>query len=130
MKKQLPLYIFTCLTLIASENALSIDFQNLYKTWSSSSNIDYSNLKGKDMWSYELIPGRSCSGCHGNNLLKNGKHMKTKKIIKSLSPKVNSKRLSDVKKIKKWLKRNCKYTYKRECTGKEKIEFIEFIRHY
>ena len=130
MKKQLPLYIFTYLMLIASGNAFSFDFQNLYKSWPIGSDINPSNLKGKDMWNYELIPGRSCSSCHGNDLTKTGRHMKTKKNIKALAPRANPKRLSDIKKINKWLKRNCKYTYKRECTSKEKIEFIEFIRHY
>lgn len=130
MKKKLLLYIFAYLVLLASGNVFSLDFKNLYGTWLEGSNIDYSNLKGKDMWSYELIPGRSCSSCHGNDLTKIGKHIKTKKTIKALSPRTNQKRLSDVKKVNKWLKRNCKYTYKRECSPEEKIGFIEFIRNY
>lgn len=110
-------------------NANSIDFDKLYKSWSNAKTVTGDANKGKELWDYELIPGKSCKSCHGSDLSKAGSHVKTNKTIKPLSPSVNSKRLTKIKKINKWLKRNCKFTYKRECTPEEKISFIEFIRN-
>ena len=42
------------------------------------------------------------------------------KVIDPMAPSVNSKRLTDAKKINKWLLRNCKWTFGRECTAQEK----------
>lgn len=110
-------------------HAQSVDFNQLYQTWSGEKATASSAAKGKELWGYELIPGKSCSTCHGDNLSQTGSHVKTNKLIKPLSPKANSKRLTKVRKINKWLKRNCKFTYKRECTPEEKVSFIEFIRN-
>jgi hypothetical protein len=105
-----------------------VDFTQLYDSWSYDGDLSSIATKGQKMWSDEMIPGRSCSSCHGNDLSRSGEHVKTNKAIKPLSPKANPKRLTKVRKINKWLKRNCKWTYKRECTTEEKVSFIEFIR--
>lgn len=105
----------------------AIDFNQLYRSWG----VDITTInttQGEQLWKRELIPNKSCTSCHTNNLKKNGTHVKTKKLIKPMSPKINQKRLTNTKKINKWLKRNCKFTYKRECTAAEKVNFIEFIR--
>ena len=39
----------------------------------------------------------------------------------------NKKRYQKAKKIKKWFKRNCKWTYGRKCTAQEKCDFLMFI---
>ena len=41
---------------------------------------------------------------------------------------VNGKRLTSIKDIRKWLKRNCKWTLDRECTPQEKGDFLSFIQ--
>lgn len=105
----------------------TIDFNQLYRSWG----VDIATIntnQGGLFWTRKLIPNKSCASCHTNNLKKNGAHVRTKKLIKPMSPKINPKRLTDTKKINKWLKRNCKFTYKRECTAVEKVNFIEFIR--
>lgn len=71
---------------------------------------------------------RSCADCHTTNLKQSGKHIKTGKTIKPMSPAINPKRLSDIKKIKKWFKRNCKWTLGRECTAQEKADVLAFIQ--
>ena len=89
--------------------------------------------KAASMWTQTFTSSkapkeRSCSTCHTKNLTQQGKHAKTGKPIEPMAPSVNSKRLTDGKKIEKWLKRNCKWTLGRECSAQEKTDFIAFIR--
>ena len=70
---------------------------------------------------------RSCASCHTDNLRSAGKHVRTNKPIEPLSPALNSDRLTDPKKIEKWFKRNCKWTFGRECSLQEKSDFLSYI---
>ncbi len=94
---------------------------------------DFSAERGRDMW-FKSYPDatsgkdRSCATCHTNNARVNGKHVKTGKPIRPMSPSVNPERLTDAKKIEKWFKRNCKWTLDRECTAQEKGDFLVFLR--
>ena len=85
--------------------------------------------QGKQMWQkvFNKYGERSCASCHTNDLTQNGKHIKTNKDIKPMSPSVNPERLTDGKKVNKWFKRNCKWTFGRECTAQEKSNFLVFI---
>jgi len=90
--------------------------------------------KGEQLWRQEVMNAkdgrtRSCTTCHGNNLRSTGKHIKTGKVIEPLSPAVNAERLSSAKKIRKWFKRNCKWTWGRECTPQEKGDLLSFMRN-
>jgi hypothetical protein len=71
---------------------------------------------------------RQCTTCHTDDLRNAGKHARTGKVIKPLAPSVNSKRLTNLKDIRKWLKRNCKWTLGRECTTQEKGDVLTFIQ--
>lgn len=71
---------------------------------------------------------RNCQTCHGKDLTKKGKHAKTGKVIDPLAVSVNSERLTDVKFINKWFKRNCKWVMGRACTAQEKGDFLEYLR--
>ncbi len=44
-----------------------------------------------------------------------------------MSPSAYPERLTDSKKVNKWFKRNCKWTYGRECTAQEKSNFLVYI---
>jgi len=70
----------------------------------------------------------SCASCHTNNLKQTGENLFTGKKIKPLSPTANPKRLSDLKKVKKWLRRNFKDVYKREGTALEKGDVLRYIQ--
>ena len=85
--------------------------------------------QGKQLWQkvFNKNGDRSCTSCHTNDLTRNGKHIKTNKEIKPMSPSVNPERLTDSKKVNKWFKRNCKWTLGRECTAQEKANFLVFI---
>jgi len=69
----------------------------------------------------------SCVSCHGNDLSKKGENFFTGKDIDPLSPSVNAERLSSLKSVKKWLRRNFKDVYNREGTAKEKGDVLAYI---
>lgn len=91
---------------------------------------EFSAARGETMWS-AVHPGKegpiSCAACHTANLKNQGKHAVTGKVIEPMAPSVNPQRLTDVKFIEKWFKRNCKETLDRECTPREKGDFLAFI---
>lgn len=82
--------------------------------------------RGKALWT-QKNGDRSCSLCHTENLANTGKHHKTGKLIKPMAPSINSERLTDAKKVNKWLRRNCKWTLGRECTAQEKADVLSWI---
>ena len=88
--------------------------------------------QGKILWQMKHsskgeFSERSCASCHTNNLSQTGKHIKTNKIIKPMSPRVNPQRLTRIAKVNKWFKRNCKWTLGRECTAQEKANILAYI---
>jgi hypothetical protein len=70
---------------------------------------------------------RRCSDCHGNDLTRAGRHLRTGKPIPPLAPSVNPDALSDPGKVEKWLHRNCRWTWGRECTPREQGDLILFL---
>jgi len=87
--------------------------------------------QGQQLWQKTFTKNgeRSCASCHTKDLTQNGKHVKTRKQIKPMSPSVNPERLSDSKKVNKWFKRNCKWTLGRECTAQEKSDLLVYIEN-
>lgn len=88
--------------------------------------------RGQEMWQQAFAGSgefseRSCASCHTQNLSRAGKHVKTGKAIKPMSPSANPQRLSDQRKVEKWLLRNCKWTLGRECSPQEKADFLAYI---
>jgi hypothetical protein len=100
-----------------SEGASAFDAARGATLWKKESKGD----EGKTM---------SCSGsCHNKDLGKPGKHHKTGKVIEPMAPSVNKERLTDVKKIEKWFKRNCNDAWSRACTPQEKGDILEFLKY-
>lgn len=87
--------------------------------------------RGKTAWTKEVKntegETRSCTACHGDDLSKQGKHEKTKKVIEPMAHSVNAERFTDEKKIEKWFKRNCKEAWGRECTSQEKGDILKYL---
>ncbi|MBK9160561.1 MAG: DUF1924 domain-containing protein [Nitrosomonadales bacterium] len=102
------------LTRYTAEGASSFDAARGGKNWEK-------KVKGEDG---ETM---SCQTCHGEDLGKSSKHHKTGKVIEPMAPSINKERLTEVKKIEKWFKRNCKDTWARECTPQEKGDFLKFL---
>lgn len=75
-------------------------------------------VKGKDM---------ACTDCHTDNPAAEGKHSETGKKIASLSPKVNPKRFSDLKKTEETFDTHCVDVLERNCTAQEKGDYIVYL---
>ena len=73
------------------------------------------------------VQARSCASCHGTDITRPGRHIKTGKRIEAMAVSANPTRLSDPDKVEKWFRRNCRWTLGRECTSQEKGDFIQFI---
>lgn len=69
---------------------------------------------------------RSCTTCHTSDPSKQGKTA-VGKVIEPISPAVNKERFTDSKKVEKWFKRNCEWVFERECTPREKGDFIAYM---
>lgn len=69
---------------------------------------------------------RSCTTCHTENPAGQGK-TPVGKAIEPMAPSANKERFTDAKKVEKWFKRNCEWVLERECTPKEKGDFITFM---
>lgn len=69
----------------------------------------------------------SCQSCHGSNLKQGYTNAFTGKSIAPLSPSANPARLSDVKEVKKWLKRNFKDVFLREGSATEKGDVLYYL---
>jgi len=87
--------------------------------------------RGKTFWHHKVPADdgkeRSCTSCHGEDLNKSGKHIKSGKVIEPMSPSLNKERYTDRKKVEKWFKRNCKWTLGRECTAQEKGDVLKYL---
>lgn len=123
-----------CLLLLFSTAANANVVDNLIKQYQTAGASNFKAAEGQQQWSQVYTNNkdgvkRSCTVCHTKDLRQVGKHTKTKKPIDPLAPSVNNERLTDAKKIKKWFKRNCKWTLGRECTAQEKGDFLMYIRN-
>ncbi len=97
----------------------------------NSSFSDFSAERGKEIFTSVHVGKEdkkiSCESCHGSDLAQKSQNIFTGKEIEALSPKANPSRLSDVKEVKKWLKRNFKDVYLREGTALEKGDALYYI---
>lgn len=72
---------------------------------------------------------RSCATCHTRDLRAAGRHATTGEVIEPMAPSVAPDRLTDAANVEKWFRRNCRWTYGRECTPQEKSDFLTYIQH-
>lgn len=114
-------------SVAAASPATDAEFAQFKKDGASS----FSAERGKQDWTKKVTSKegdqRSCTTCHNPDPTKPGQHAKTKKVIDPMAPSVNPKRFTDEKKIDKWFKRNCEWTWGRECTAQEKGDFLKFL---
>lgn len=93
----------------------------------AATDLPFSADRGAEVWHRDR-EGRQCTSCHLDSLYANGRHQKTGKVIEPMAPSVNPERLTDLKKMKKWFLRNCKWTFGRECTAQEKGDVLVWLR--
>ena len=68
-----------------------------------------------------------CASCHGAVPTGKGEHAVTHKVIESMAPAFNPQRFTDVAKVDKWFRRNCKDVLSRECTAREKADVLAWL---
>jgi mono/diheme cytochrome c family protein len=68
-----------------------------------------------------------CAACHGAVPTGKGEHAVTHKVIEPMAPAFNPQRFTDVAKVDKWFRRNCKDVLSRECTGREKADVLAWL---
>lgn len=90
-----------------------------YQEFSAARGETFFHVKHGDEW--------SCSSCHTDNPMNEGKHAKTEKVIKPLAPAANAERFTELKKVEKWFKRNCNDVLNRECTAQEKGDVMTYL---
>ncbi len=98
----------------------------LLDEWQTAASIPFSAEAGHALW-FRDVDGRRCTSCHTDDLTVEGRHERTGKLIEPLARSVNPERLTDKKKINKWLYRNCKWTFGRECTAQEKGDVMIWL---
>jgi hypothetical protein len=130
MKTGKLLLILSMLVIVVPVYAGSA-LEDAFAQYKGSENLTFDAQRGKELW-VKKYPGedgkeRDCQTCHGKDLTKGGKHVKTGKPIDPLAPSVNKERFTELKKIEKWFKRNCKWTMGRECTNQEKGDLLTYL---
>jgi len=120
--------LVTATPLLASASVVS----KLQSTYQAAGAGPFTAAAGQTFWNTKHNNARAgkqrdCTACHTRNLNNIGKHVKTGKEIKPMAPSVNPDRLTDVKKVKKWFKRNCKWVLGRVCTPQEKGDVLQFL---
>ena len=132
MKKQFLMSV-VALRFMINFQAHAGSVETLQSAYQAAGAGAFSASSGEKMWTKNHLDKKSgkqrnCQTCHGKDLTKSGKHARTGKVIEPLSPSVNSERFTKVKFIKKWFKRNCKWTVGRECSPQEKGDFLEYLK--
>jgi cytochrome c553 len=118
---------------VLSSNAVMADALNDMQNEHKQKGVTSTDMQaGEALWNKQFLDNktgqtRSCNTCHGADLKKMGKHARTNKRIEPMAPSVNKKRFTDVKKIKKWFKRNCKWTLGRECSAQEQADILSYL---
>ena len=134
MKKRV-LFLLVPLSVFASSfNPQMQGYVNDLKVEAKKNNpnfVDFNAQRGEQIFTTSHIGKRgesiSCTSCHSFNLKNEGKNIHTNKILKPLAPSVNTKRLSKVKNVKKWLRRNYNDVYNQEGTALQKGDVLYFI---
>ena len=131
MKTNLKLVLAMLMFLPFATIAAKDELGQALKTYSGAENLSFDAKRGEEIWTKKgnTVDGklRTCNTCHNKDHTKPGEHAKTGKPIDPMSRKANKERYTEFKKIKKWLKRNCKWVFGRECTNQEKGDILTYL---
>jgi len=127
MKAYLSIFLFL------SANIQANPLDEMFDAYQQSGVRTIDSEQGKSLWNEAFITEkskdkeRSCANCHGSDVTKKGEHLRTGKVIEPMAKSVNAKRYTNTKKIKKWFKRNCKWTLGRECSAQEQADILKYL---
>jgi len=132
--KSFPFFLLTVLISISQTSHADNAIFEMLNALDPGDTLTFDAKRGQHMWTREHPDKngklRSCSTCHGADLTKSGKHVKSGKVIQPMAVSINDKRFTKTKKINKWFKRNCKWSWGRECTPQEKGDFLTYLINY
>lgn len=90
----------------------------------------FSRAEGEKIFRTERINSKgekiSCMTCHTSDPKAEGLS-RANKVIAPIARVVNKERFTDIAKVEKWFKRNCKDVLDRECTNSEKGHFTIYM---
>lgn len=134
MKKRILILLLPLGVFASSFNPQMQEYIGVLKAEARKSDanfVDFNAERGKEIFTTKSIGKRgesiSCTSCHNLNLQESGKNVHTNKILEPLAPSVNTKRLSSVKNVKKWLRRNFNDVYNKEGTALQKGDVLYYI---
>ena len=91
---------------------------------------EFSATRGQLLFQSTFTTGKpetpSCTSCHTNSPLKAGR-TRAEKEIAPMALSRTTERYSDLKKVEKWFRRNCKSVLGRVCSPLEKGDFITYM---
>ena len=125
-------FVVLLLSNIADAGNLNAQMQSLMDKYMKDSGVkSFSAEEGKKLYYIKRMHTEkkeeiSCTSCHMDDPAKGGR-TPVGKPIDPLSPAVNKERFTDPEKVEKWFKRNCLGVFERECTPKEKGDFIAYM---
>ncbi|MDH5178143.1 MAG: DUF1924 domain-containing protein [Gammaproteobacteria bacterium] len=121
--------LFLLVTLFMSQTVMAGAVDDALAEYAGGK-LKFDAKRGETLWNKTHTGkdgDRRCTSCHNKDNKQAGKHAKSGKSIEPMAPSVNSKRYTDLKKINKWFKRNCKWTVGRECTDQEKGDILTYL---
>lgn len=90
----------------------------------------FSAERGKTLYLQTFTGGKpetpSCTSCHGRDTRVAGR-TPTGKTIEPVAASVSPARYTDPAKLEKWFKRNCNEVMGRECSAREKGDWLSFV---
>ena len=131
--KSLIVTLFCTVSLFAASSNVTQYMQTLHQEAAVADPAfkEFNVKRGQVIFTSEHIGKKgkkiACVSCHTDNLAAKGENLFTGKVIEPLSPLANAERLSSVKEVKKWLRRNFKDVYNREGTAQEKGDVLAYI---
>lgn len=120
-------FMMMSLVLFFNPSVFAVDAQSLEKTYAEEAKIVPSATRGLEFFTKKHGQEWSCASCHSTPPNKETRHIVTDKVIAPLAPSANPKRFTDLAKVDKWFKRNCKDVLSRECTSAEKADVLAYL---
>lgn len=129
INSKLPIFLILLSNcLFANDNILK-EFESQAKS-ADPKFITFNISSGEKIFRAERVHSKgdkiSCMTCHTPDPKKTGL-TRANKVIEPIAPIANPERFTDMIKVNKWFKRNCNDVLERECTIKEKGDFIVYM---
>ncbi|MCK6389761.1 MAG: DUF1924 domain-containing protein [Azonexus sp.] len=91
----------------------------------------FSTAQGQALYRGRFTGGKpdtpSCTTCHGDNPRQPGRSL-TGKALAPMASTASPARYADPAKVEKWFGRNCREVLGRECTPREKGDWLSYVR--